>query len=132
MTTTKEELGRRLKIARENTRLTQEEMAQALGVSRGALAQLEGGMRPPNSLQLAKLAELYGREVGDFLKDDFQAGQQDALTALVRADTQLADDRVRAQAVRECAALCREYTDLEALLGLDKDRIFPVAYDAPA
>jgi Zn-dependent peptidase ImmA (M78 family)/DNA-binding XRE family transcriptional regulator len=132
MTIMKEELGRRLKIARENTRFTQEEVAQALGISRGALAQLEGGIRPPNSLQLAKLAELYGREVGDFLKADFQAGEQDALAALLRADAQLADDRVRAQAVRECAALCREYTNLEALLGLDKDRVYPVAYDAPA
>jgi len=128
---TKEELGRRLKIARENAGLTQEEVAQELGLSRGALAQLEGGMRPPNSLQLAKLAELYGREVGDFLKADFEETQRDALAALFRADPQLAEDRARAKAVRECAALCREYTNLEVLLGLDKDRMYPAAYDAP-
>lgn len=131
MAITKEELGRRLRIARENAGLIQEEVAQELGLSRSALAQLEGGMRPPNSLQLAKLGELYGREVGDFLKADFEEAQRDALAALFRADAQLAEDRVRAKAVRECAALCRECTALETLLGFDKDRVYPVAYDTP-
>lgn len=132
MAISKEELGHRLRLARENARLTQEEVAQDLGISRSALAQVEGGMRPPNSLQLARLAELYGREVGDFLKADFDEGHQDALAALFRADTQLAEDRLRARAVRECAALCREYTNLEAILGLDKDRVYPVEYDVPS
>lgn len=131
MAMTKEELGRRLKIARENADLTQEEVAQELGISRGALAQIEGGMRPPNSLQLAKLAELYGREVGDFLKADFSETGRDALTTLFRADSQMAKAPACAKAVRECAVLCREYANLEALLGLDKDRLYPVAYDAP-
>src|SRR5574337_237949 len=100
MAISKEELGKRLKAARENAGLTQEEVAQELGISRGALAQLEGGMRPPNSLQLAKLAELYGREIGDFLRADYQEVQRDAVAALFRADTQLAADHMRAKAVR--------------------------------
>ncbi|VUZ84698.1 Helix-turn-helix domain protein [Candidatus Methylomirabilis lanthanidiphila] len=131
MAISKEELGNRLKIAREQAGFKQEEAAQELGVSRGALAQLEGGMRPPNSLQLATLAELYGREVGEFLRADFEEGRRDALAALFRADAGLAEDHVRAKAVRECAVLCREHTNLEALLGFDKDRVYPVAYPLP-
>lgn len=127
----KEELGHRLKIVREQAGFTQEEAAQELGISRGALAQLEGGMRPPNSLQLAKLAELYGREVGEFLRADFEESRRDALAALFRADAGLAENHVMAKAVRECAVLCREHTNLEALLGVDKDRVYPAAYPLP-
>lgn len=131
MAISKEELGRRLKIAREQAGFKQEAAAQELGLSRGALAQLEGGMRPPNSLQLATLAELYGREVGEFLRADFEESRLDALAALFRADVGLAEDHVRAKAVRECVALWREFTNLEALLGYDEDRVYPATYDLP-
>lgn len=103
MAISKEELGRRLKIAREQAGFKQEEAAQELKISRGALAQLEGGMRPPNSLQLAALAELYGREVGEFLRAEFEVGRREPLAALFRADAGLATDYARAKAVRECA-----------------------------
>lgn len=131
MPITKEELGNRLKLARENIGLTQDQVASEVGVSRGFIAQIEIGVKAPNSLQLARLAELYGREIGDFLRADFSA-ERDALAVLFRADAQLAQDPVRAQAVRESAILCREYANLEALLGLDRDRLYPVEYDAPA
>jgi Zn-dependent peptidase ImmA (M78 family)/transcriptional regulator with XRE-family HTH domain len=132
MALTKEELGRRLRVARENAGLTQEEVARELGVSRGLIGQIETGLKAPNSLQLARLADLYGRDVGDFLRSEFDEAQRDALAALFRADAQLAEDHVRAQAVRDCATLCREYTNLETLLGIDKDQVYPVEYGAPA
>lgn len=128
MAVTKEELGRRLKAARENVGLTQEQVAEALGLSRGAIAQLEAGLRFPNSLQLARLAEFYGREVGEFLQAEFQADREDALAALFRADATLAAEPDRAHAVRECATLCREYTALEELLGRDVTRVGPATY----
>jgi len=127
----KEELGRRLKVARENAGFTQEEVAQRLEITRGALAQIEGGIRAPNSLHLARLAEIYGREVGDFLRGDFDESQQDALAVLFRADATLARDLSQAAVIRGYANLCREYTTLEALLGLDHDRIYPVVYKVP-
>ena len=48
---TEEELGGRLKAAREQLELTQEQVAAQLDLSRGALAQNELGMRAPNSLR---------------------------------------------------------------------------------
>ena len=128
MAITKEELGRRLKAARENVGLTQEQVAEALGLSRGAIAQLEGGLRFPNSLQLVRLGELYGREVGEFLQVEFHAEREDALAALFRAEAALAAESNRAHAVLECATLCREYTALEALLGRDVTRGTPATY----
>jgi len=132
MPITKEELAHRLKLARENAGLTQDNVAEELGVSRGLIGQIEAGVKAPNSLQLASLAELYSRDVGEFLRAEFDARERDALAVLFRADVQLAEDADRALAVRECTMLCREYANLEALLGLDMDRVYPVAYDAPA
>jgi Zn-dependent peptidase ImmA (M78 family)/DNA-binding XRE family transcriptional regulator len=123
------ELGRRLKAAREQLGLTQEQVAAQLGLSRGALAQIELGMRAPNSLQLARLAGIYQRELGDFLAEDFDAAERDALIALFRSDSQIADDPARAAAVRRCVDLAREYTHLEELLGIAAERPSPPEFD---
>jgi len=132
MAISKEELGRRLKAARENIGYTQEQVADALKLSRGAITQLEGGMRFPSSLQLVQLAELYGRQAGDFLQPEVSAEREDAFAALFRADAALAAEPDRARAVRECATLCREYTALEELLGRDVTRVAPAAYTLAA
>ena len=127
----KEELGRRLKLAREAVGLTQEDVATQLGISRGALAQFEAGAKAPNSLHLVRLAEIYRRELGELLADQFDEAAPDSLTALFRADLQLANDRERASAVAGCVKLCREYTNLETLLGVDQDRAYDVNYNTP-
>lgn len=127
----KEELGRRLKQAREAVGLTQEDVAARLGISRGALAQFEAGAKAPNSLHLVRLAEIYRRELGQLLAEEFDEAARDPLTALFRADLQLASDRERAGAVAECVKLCREHTSLEALLGIDQDRVYDVNYNTP-
>ncbi len=126
------ELGRRLKAAREQLDLTQEQVAAELGLSRGALAQIELGMRAPNSLQLARLAEIYQRELGEFLAENFDAVGRDALVALFRSDAQIADDPARAAAVRRCVNLAREYTHLEEILRIAAERPSPPEYDLPA
>jgi Zn-dependent peptidase ImmA (M78 family)/DNA-binding XRE family transcriptional regulator len=127
----KEELGRRLKKAREAVGLTQEDAAEQLGISRGALAQFEMGAKAPNSLHLVRLAEIYRRDLAELLAEQFNEARRDPLTALFRADLQLASDRERASAVAECAKLCREYTNLETLLGIDQDRVYDVNYNTP-
>jgi Zn-dependent peptidase ImmA (M78 family)/transcriptional regulator with XRE-family HTH domain len=127
----REELGRRLKKAREAAGLTQEDVADQLGISRGALAQFETGAKAPNSLHLVRLAETYRRELGELLAEEFDEAGRDPLTALFRADLQLASDRDRASAVAECVKLCREYTNLETLLGMDQDRVYDVNYNTP-
>ncbi|MFQ5899688.1 MAG: helix-turn-helix domain-containing protein [Candidatus Methylomirabilia bacterium] len=132
MAISKEELGRRLKLAREAAGLTQEDAVAPIGLSRPALAQFEAGIKAPSSLHLARLAEIYRREIGELLADEFDESKRDALAALFRANPQLAGDRERAKAVAECARLCREYTNLESLLGIDQDRVYGVEYGTPA
>src|SRR2546428_12751437 len=94
----KEELGRRLKHAREAVGLIQEDVADQLGISRGALAQFEAGAKAPNSLHLVRLAEIYRRELGELLAEEFDEAGRDPLTALFRADIPFARDRERAGA----------------------------------
>src|SRR5215469_12665361 len=63
-------LGRRLREARENRRLTQEQAAQAIGISRTALVHIESGKRSLSTLELSELAKLYHRSVADFFVED--------------------------------------------------------------
>ncbi|WP_433748331.1 helix-turn-helix domain-containing protein [Paenibacillus amylolyticus] len=53
------DLGSKLKKARENKRLTQQEVANKLGVSNGAISGYERSYRDPDTETLKKLADLY-------------------------------------------------------------------------
>lgn len=59
----REELGARLRQAREFLDLSQDEAASAVGVSRSALSQIERGKRRVESMELARFANLYGQSV---------------------------------------------------------------------
>jgi Zn-dependent peptidase ImmA (M78 family)/transcriptional regulator with XRE-family HTH domain len=131
MEITAEELGRRLRVARETAEVTQEVAASHLGLTRGALAQVESGMRAPNSLQLVELARLYGLDPGDLLRAEFDPRSTNALQALFRAEAAIADDVDRARAVRECAELRREFVQLEEMLGVERRATYPVRYETP-
>lgn len=122
------ELGRRLRVAREALRMTQEAVAQRLGVSRSTVAQMELGNRAVTSLELDRLAALFGRDIRDFLADDFR--EEDALVALFRAHPDVVGQGDVVDTLRACMALGREVTNLEQLLGIDRDlgavAVYPV------
>ncbi len=113
------ELASRLKAAREASRLTQEEVARYLGVSRSTVAQMELGNRAVTSLELDRLAYLYGRDIRSFLADEFRP--EDALVAVFRRHPEMARNDLVLAAVRESLAAGREVTNLERLLGVDVD-----------
>jgi Zn-dependent peptidase ImmA (M78 family)/DNA-binding XRE family transcriptional regulator len=121
-----QELGRRLKAAREACHLTQEDVAKHLGVSRSTIAQMELGNRAVTSLELDKLAYLYGRDIRAFLAEKFQP--EDALVAVFRRHPDMVrNDQVLA-AVRHCLTIGREITSLERLLGVEADLTALPAY----
>ncbi len=66
---TLEELGRRLRHARERAGCTQEEAAAALGLDPTAIAKIERGKRGVGALELKGLAALYGTPIGSLLED---------------------------------------------------------------
>lgn len=55
----KDDLGSRLKKARENKRLTQQDVADKFGVSNGTISGYERNYRDPDSDTLSQLADLY-------------------------------------------------------------------------
>lgn len=123
-------LGRRLREARENCGLSQQVAADAIGVPRTAITQLEAGNRAVSTLELAQLAELYKRPVVDFF-DEQPLPEDDPLVALHRLAPSLdAHPSVKEQ-VHRCLSLCREGRSLEQLLDRSP-RSSPPAYTLPA
>lgn len=127
MTVTPEELARRLRRAREACHMKQEDVARHLAVARSTIAQIEAGNRNVSSLELDKLAYLYGRDIREFLADEFDESK-DAFVALFRRHPRLAEDEPLAVALREAAALGRETTRLERMLGIERDLTALPAY----
>jgi Zn-dependent peptidase ImmA (M78 family)/DNA-binding XRE family transcriptional regulator len=124
------ELGRRLRVARESCGLKQDDVAQHLGVSRPTVAQMELGNRAVTSLELDKVAYFLGRDIREFVAETFE--EEDALAALFRSEPEIANQQDVANSLRACVALGREITNIENLLGIDREVSGAVSYDVPA
>lgn len=61
-------LGEALKAHRQNCGMTQEYVAEALGVSRQAVSKWETGAAEPSTSNLLALAKLYGVDPGELLR----------------------------------------------------------------
>jgi Zn-dependent peptidase ImmA (M78 family)/transcriptional regulator with XRE-family HTH domain len=126
MAPTPEELARRLREAREAAGLRQEDVARHLELSRPSIAQIELGNRSVSGLELARLARLFGRDVRDFLSEEFDPGQ--TVLALFRATPEIAGQEEALEAFRSCLELARELASLESLLGVDRSQIGAPTY----
>ena len=66
--TIRRSLGEALKDHRQRCGMTQEYVAEALGVSRQAVSKWETGAAEPSTSNLLALARLYGIDPGDLLR----------------------------------------------------------------
>lgn len=82
-------LAERLRTAREAAGLSQEEVAQQLGLPRPAISQIENGNRKVQALELARLAKLYGSPLS-FFADEEPVGSK-RLDALHRTASALSE-----------------------------------------
>ncbi len=72
MTDIKNQFGKRLRKLRRNSDITQEELAEKIGMSSNFISQLERGINAPSFEVLAKLAaalQVPVRELFDFPED---------------------------------------------------------------
>ena len=123
------ELGQRLKRAREAIGLTQQRVAEQVGLTRVAISQIESGQRMVSSLELTSLARLYGRDIASFLEETPSPKEREnALTVLFRAHPDLMQNPTP---LRDATELFREYTHLKTLLDLDTDQTPPPVYACP-
>jgi len=91
---------------------------------------MELGNRAVTSLELDKLAYFFGRDIREFVADVFE--EEDALAALFRAEPEIANQQDVADSLRACIALGREITNIENLLGVDRELSGSVSYQVPA
>ena len=63
-------LGNKIKLYRENKKMTQNDLANILEVSSGTISKTESGALEPNIESLKKLADLFGITIDELLKDE--------------------------------------------------------------
>lgn len=66
----KQSLGNKIKALRESDGMSQEDLAQKIGLSRVAISQIEQGHRNLEFLELAKMAEVFKLKTDYFLIED--------------------------------------------------------------
>lgn len=115
------EIGRRLRLARENAGIKQDDAAQFLGVSRPTLVSIEKGGRSVRIQELQMLARQYGVSANALLR------REAVHTDLVHRFRRLkeTEEKYKAEAVRLFNDLIRADVELENVLGIERRRNYP-------
>lgn len=116
-------LGQRLKEARKNCGLTQQQVADQLGIQRTAVVNIESGGRALSTLELTKLARLYGCSISELLSEP--SADEDIFVVLHRLDDEFSEDSEVHREVNNHVAICREGHDLKELLGIPNEDSSP-------
>lgn len=121
------QLGERLQRARKRQGLTQEDAARVIDVARTTITAIEKGERRIRATELMRLAEVYGRELSDFVSprpafDDFQVQFRSALAKTP------ADEEQIAASVEELEELCTDYFVLEQMLNRPLVKNYPPVF----
>jgi Zn-dependent peptidase ImmA (M78 family)/transcriptional regulator with XRE-family HTH domain len=100
-------LARRLRHARLAARITQDQAAEALGVSRPAVSLIESGQRAIAAVELATLASRYGTSISALLLD----APEDSVQRLFRLAAPIGDEME--SIVEAVTGDCRQYAVIE-------------------
>lgn len=118
-------LAKRLRRAREECGISQQKVADALGLPRTAVSKIEGGTRAVSTLELTKLIDLYAFPTSYFLADDDAPPAEDVVHVLLCAVPEMKRDPDVGEAVRLSVMLYREGAALRKLLGLPVEPAIP-------
>ncbi|WP_061236505.1 helix-turn-helix transcriptional regulator [Leptospira santarosai] len=86
-----EQLGIRLKDAREYCGYSQDEVAKYLGVPRSAISLMESNSRKVSAIELSKLATLYQTSIEELTGSKVESSQSDSIKMVARATAQLSE-----------------------------------------
>lgn len=120
-TMTSNDVGERLRDARERAKLKQAEAAEKVGLSRTTLVAIEQGQRRVRIGELRKLASAYKMSVNELMR---QEAIKADLVPKFRKLYQEKDDSIEI-AVKQLEDLARAETELEHLLGVKPARNYP-------
>lgn len=124
-------IGERLMEARRARNLTQHQVADTLGVARTTITAMEKGTRRPRAAELTSLAQLYGRPVGEFVRQERQSPRPNFVVQFraARGSSEKGVMSNREIDIRRFEEFCRWYVELEELLGAPLPHRYPGAYD---
>lgn len=122
-------LGRRLREARTNCGVTQEEAAAKLGVPRTAIVHLEAGNRSISVIELSTLADVYHRSIADFFVEEAggPGAEEDLAVTLYRSGDEFKGHPSVEREVARAVEICKEGTTFLKFLG-NRARSGPPAY----
>jgi Zn-dependent peptidase ImmA (M78 family)/DNA-binding XRE family transcriptional regulator len=118
-------LGLRLQEARKAAGLTQQDVAEQLGIARTTIVAIEKGERRITPHELLGLASLYGRSVSSLVS---KRSVTASLVAQFRATQREADPGFD-QAANELQSRAEDYVELERVVGAPSPNRFPLEYD---
>ena len=115
-------LGERIRSARINLGLNQEQLADAIEVPRPAISQIESGKRAVDSMELVSLSRALQKPISFFLDPPVEETKDDPVKVLFRADGVTENDK---PVLDDVLALAKDYTLLEELLELPPSGALP-------
>jgi Zn-dependent peptidase ImmA (M78 family)/transcriptional regulator with XRE-family HTH domain len=118
------QLGSRLRAARDRRGLSQQAVADALGLPRTAITNIETGARAVSTLEITKLAELYGQTPAYFLAANEKAAE-DLSVVLHRKVPGLDGSPQIEKEIRRVLDLYREGASLRGLLDQASEQTVP-------
>src|SRR5438876_1720733 len=120
-------LGMRLQEARKDRKLTQQDAAMALGMSRPTYIAIEKGDRSVQPHELIRLAEIYGRSVHELLRN--RPPIRDFVTHFrAAASGEYHDNPDLDAAIALLQRLSDDYLELEAKCKSPLSRNYPAPY----
>lgn len=124
-------IGTRIAESRRARRLTQQQVADALALSRATIVATEKGERRPKARELVALSRLFGRPVADFVAERPLTGEPGFVVHFDRALKALPVEEARAigPSIERFERHCRWYVELEESLGSPMSRRWPEPYD---
>ena len=115
------DLGKRLRLARERTGVTQAQAAEEIGVARTTLVAIESGKRQVRMEELRRLAQSYGESVNALARPE--AAHIDMLPRFRKAAG--GNGSAASQAAEVLSSLVRAEVELENVLGVARVRSYP-------
>ena len=116
-----QEIGRRLRLARKNAGIRQDDAAQFIGMSRPTLVSIEKGMRSVRIQEIQVLARHYGVSANALLRRE--AVHTDLVPRFRRLRE--TEDEHKAEAIQLFNDLVRADVELENVLGIVRRRNYP-------
>lgn len=124
-------IGMRLAEARKARGLTQQQVADMLGVARTTITAVEKGTRGPRAEELLQMASLYGRQVGSLVRSSLDEHSSPFIVQFraARAPSSSMAEGQFDENIRTFQGLCEDYAELERLTDSPMAQRYPDEYD---